>query len=137
MAPNHGKERLESATAVRRVAVARAEAHFRACIDAPLPISSLCRVVGLSERGLREAFYSVRGIGPKQWMLAERLQGVRRVLSDGCSDGATVTRVASDFGFFQLGRFAATYRKAFGEAPSATLRGARIHAQTPQVAQSR
>ena len=98
-----------------------------------MPLSSLCRVAGLSERGLREAFYSVRGIAPKQWMLAERLQGVRRVLSDGCSGRATVTRVATDFGFFELGRFAATYRKAFGEAPSATLRGARRNAHSTQV----
>jgi AraC family transcriptional regulator, ethanolamine operon transcriptional activator len=93
-----------------------------------MPISSLSRIAGLSERGLRNAFYSVRSIAPKQWMLAERLKGVRRVLSDGCSGAVTVTRAASDFGFFELGRFAATYRRAFGEAPSATLRGTRRNA---------
>jgi len=95
-----------------------------------MPVSSLCSIVGLSARSLRNAFYSVRGISPKRWMDTERLQGVRRVLSDGCSGRVTVTRVASDFGFFELGRFAATYRKVFGEAPSETLRGTRRTAQT-------
>jgi len=33
----------------------------------------------------------------------------------------TVTYVAMDHGFFQLGRFSADYRRAFGELPSVTL----------------
>jgi len=33
----------------------------------------------------------------------------------------TVTAVAMDHGFFQLGRFSADYRRAFGELPSETL----------------
>lgn len=105
--------------------VAQAETYLRAHIDTAVPLRRLCGVVGLSERGLRNAFYSVRGIGPKRWILGERLEGVRRVLSDGGSGPMTVSRVASDYGFFELGRFAATYKETFGEAPSETLRGAR------------
>ena len=37
--------------------------------------------------------------------------------------GATVTEVAAQFGFGNLGRLAGTYREYFGEAPSQTLRG--------------
>ena len=58
-------------------------------------------------------------------MLAERLEGVRRALSDAGTRPTTVTGVATDYGFCELGRFAATYRKAFGEMPSVTLRGTR------------
>ena len=82
----------------------------------------LCRLVGLSERGLREAFYSVRGMSPKRWNVGVRLQCVRRALTDERAEATTVTDAAADYGFYELGRFAAIYREAFGEAPSDTLR---------------
>ena len=103
-------------------AVERAEAYLRAHPDAPLPVSRLSRLVGLSERGLREAFYRVRGMGPKRWMVAARLRGVRAILRNQSAVPTTVTDAAADYGFYELGRFAALYREAFGEAPSETLR---------------
>jgi len=104
--------------------VARAESYARAHPDAAVPISTLCRVAGVSERGLRNAFRSVYGMSPKQYLLTERLQEVRRELSDARRGPTTVTHVAATYGFFELGRFAASYRQAFGEAPSDTLRAA-------------
>ncbi len=108
--------------AASRQVVEWAEAYVRAHIGNPLPLSRLCRIVGRSERGLRDAFYRVHGVSPKQWMLAERLAAARRALREAQRPTATVTAVATDYGFFELGRFAASYREAFGEAPSATLR---------------
>ena len=110
-------------TRARQDAVERAEAYLRAHIKNPTRVSSLCRIVGLSERSLRDAFYSVRGMSPTRWMLNERLQSVRRALTDGDSALITVTGVATNYGFFELGRFAATYKQAFGESPSETLHG--------------
>jgi transcriptional regulator GlxA family with amidase domain len=95
---------------------------MRAHVDSPLPLSRLCRIIGVSERGLRNAFYGVRGLSPRRCMLAERLQDVRRALIDSGEKPSTVTRIAADHGFYQLGRFAATYKEAFGESPSQTLR---------------
>ncbi len=60
---------------------------------------------------------------PEQYLLTERLQGSPE-LSDACRRPTTVTHVAATYGFFELGRFAASYRQAFGEAPSDTLRAA-------------
>jgi transcriptional regulator GlxA family with amidase domain len=111
--------------ASRREVVERAEAYVRAHIGTPIPVSRLSRILGLSERGLRNAFHSVRGTSPKRFMLTERLQGVRRALRDASGGPATVTEAATDHGFYELGRFAAAYRDAFGEAPSETRRGAR------------
>lgn len=104
--------------------VALAETYLRAHMNASVSVSTLCRIVGRSERGLRNAFHRVHGIGPKRWMLEERLHGARRALSEVRSRPMTVTGVATDHGFYELGRFAATYKQAFGEAPSQTLRGA-------------
>ncbi len=39
----------------------------------------------------------------------------------------TVTDIATAHGFFELGQFAARYRKAFGEVPSQTLRHLASH----------
>lgn len=104
--------------------VALVETYLRANMDASVSVSTLCRIVGRSERSLRNAFYRVHGVGPKRWMLAARLQVVRRALSEVRTRPITVTGVATDHGFYELGRFAATYKQAFGEAPSQTLRGA-------------
>jgi len=100
-----------------------AEAYVRAHLETPIPLARLCQIVGLSERGLRNAFYEVHGVSPKRWMLAERLNCVRRALSDAERTPTTVTGAAMGFGFYELGRFAAAYKGAFGETPSATLRG--------------
>lgn len=104
-------------------AVERAEAYLRAHVGVPVSISRVSRHVGLSERGLRNAFYRVRGMSPTRSMRAERLEGVRRALCDRSTQHLTVTDAAVHHGFYQLGRFAAEYRKAFGEVPSDTLRG--------------
>jgi AraC family transcriptional regulator, ethanolamine operon transcriptional activator len=106
----------------RQEAVERAEAYMRAHINTPVPLSMLCQLVGLSERGLREAFYRVRGMSPKRWNVGVRLQCVRKALTDIRAESTTVTDAAADYGFYELGRFAAIYREAFGEAPSDTLR---------------
>lgn len=118
---SHRRPNRPAATASRQRVVERAEAFVRADVAAPVPVSTLCHLLGLSERALRNAFYSVRGMSPKRWMLAERLQGVRSALSQACAGPVTVTDVATDFGFNELGRFAATYKEAFGEAPSETV----------------
>jgi transcriptional regulator GlxA family with amidase domain len=85
-------------------------------------LTELCRIVGLSERGLRNAFYRVHGVSPTRWIMGERLQGVRNALIDDGVTSTTVTTVAAEYGFYELGRFAAIYKDAFGEAPSDTLR---------------
>jgi transcriptional regulator GlxA family with amidase domain len=122
--------------ASRLEAVERAEAYVRAHPGTSVPISRLSRIVGLSERGLRNAFYGVRGMSPKRRFVAERLEGARRELSDARHGGTTVTGVATRYGFYELGRFAASYKEAFGETPSVTLRGTTgrwTAADTPEI----
>jgi AraC family ethanolamine operon transcriptional activator len=110
------------ATASQLEAVSRAEAYMRRHLDGTPPLGRLCRLTGLSERSLRNAFYSVYGMSPTRYMRVLRLRGVHRALREGPSNRATVTTVATHYGFYELGRFAGTYRAAFGETPSDTLR---------------
>jgi AraC family ethanolamine operon transcriptional activator len=107
----------------RRQVVERAEAFLSARIGESVSIADLCQAVGVSERSLRNAFYDVRGMSPKRCAVRARLAEVRRALSDANGARGAVTTIATDYGFFELGRFARTYKQVFGESPSATLRG--------------
>ena len=118
------RRRTDGVSPSRREALERAEAYLLAHFDTPLPVSRLSRLVGLSERGLRDAFYRVEGMGPKRWIMTVRLQRVHNALIENRAEPTTVTQAATEYGFYELGRFAAIYREAFGEAPSATLRSA-------------
>ena len=122
MAPNF--PRNAGVTAARRAVVEQAETYFRAHFDAPITLARLCGVTGVSERSLRNAFYDVHGMGPKRWMQAERLLETQIALRASRVAPTTVTEVATEHGFYQLGRFAAIYKKTFGEAPSETLQAA-------------
>jgi AraC-like DNA-binding protein len=109
----------------RREVVERAEAFLSARIGESVSIAQLCQVSGVSERCLRNAFYDVRGISPKRCAVRARLAEVRRALRVANGGRGTVTTIAADYGFFELGRFAGTYKAVFGESPSQTLRGRR------------
>lgn len=47
----------------------------------------------------------------------------RELVAAGPDGGASVTRIALDWGFANPSRFAAYYREAYGRPPHATLRG--------------
>jgi len=87
-------------------------------------IGDVSKAAGVSERALRTAFHVVCGLSPKQYDIRERLRAARRALCHGAAF-RTVTAVASQFGFFELGRFAGIYRHEYGESPSQTLRAHR------------
>src|SRR5262245_48606516 len=105
----------------RKAVVERAEQLLRDRTE-PLPIAHLSLLVGVSERGLRNAFNAVRGMSPKRFVIHDRLHEVRRALSAPRATNATVTNIATEHGFFELGRFAGRYKAVFGETPSETLR---------------
>lgn len=107
------------AAGLRRVE--EAEEIMRAAAGEPLAIGDLAARVGVSQRALQAAFREHRGATPRAALQRIRLEEARRrLLFAGEED--TVTTVALDLGFAHLGRFALTYRIAFGESPSETLR---------------
>jgi transcriptional regulator GlxA family with amidase domain len=104
--------------------VEQAEALAFAEPTEPLHVSALCRTLEVSERTLRKAFHRAHGVPPCRHLRMLRLSQVRRALLSANSKFATVTEVATAFGFVELGRFSVEYRKTFGESPSQTLQRA-------------
>ncbi len=96
-------------------------------IGEPVTISDLCREAGVSERTLRNAFHDVYGVSPKQFLIRHGLEQVHRALLLARRVRGSVTRAATEYGFFELGRFAGAYRHLFGECPSRTVRRAIAH----------
>ena len=87
-------------------------------------IQDLCMSTRISQRMLRRAFHRVHGVAPYRYIRQLRMNEAMKALSSPSSPAATVTQVATDFGFVELGRFAVEYRSMFGECPSVTLRRA-------------
>ena len=61
-------------------------------------------------------------MGPIRYLTLRRMNLVRRALLRADPSKATVTRIVTDHGFWELGRFSIVYRALFGESPSETLR---------------
>jgi transcriptional regulator GlxA family with amidase domain len=87
-------------------------------------IADLCRATGISPRTLGRAFQAIHDMSPSRYLLALRLAEARHALLSAHAGSETVTQVAMRFSFREFGRFAALYRREFGESPSATLRRA-------------
>ena len=88
----------------------------------PLYVPDVCVAIGVSERTLRSCCQEHLDMGPKQFLLLRRIQLAHRALIASDCVETTVTDIATQFGFWQFGRFASAYRSMFGEPPSATLR---------------
>ena len=84
-------------------------------------LSKLCAASGFGERRVREAFYECYGMSPTAYLRVAALYRVRSAVLEPRATSATVSRAATDYGFWHLGRFAAQYRALFGELPSVTV----------------
>jgi AraC-like DNA-binding protein len=104
-------------------------ARFAASVEAHAgqfgKIGEFCEAIGVAERELRRISQRHIGLSPRRYLLLYRMQLVNRSLRSRTSPSRSVSEVACRFGFWQMGRFAASYRELFGELPSATLHRSR------------
>jgi len=100
----------------------RVEGFLEANIDAPIYIADLCVAAGVSERTLVNVFQQCFGLSPIRYLRVRRLHQVRRALRTSDPGTTSVSEIASLFGFWHFGRFAADFKTLFGQTPSNLLR---------------
>jgi transcriptional regulator GlxA family with amidase domain len=91
------------------------------CIDQKPNVPALCAEIGVPERTLRICCSEFLDISPARYLLLRRLNKVRWKLMRADPSMASVAEIARSHQFLELGRFAVTYRRTFGELPSVTL----------------
>lgn len=110
--------------AVRPPAVRRAVAYLEDAAAEDVRISDVAGAARLSTRALQEAFRKHLDTTPMAYLKSIRLaQAHADLRQSSVEDGTTVAAVAYRWGFGNLGRFAADYRREFGRSPSEVLRG--------------
>lgn len=115
--PTGMTETIPSAIRITR----KAEHYIEAAGSRPVHISEICAECGVSRRGLYRAFDEVLGIGPATFLQRKRLCDVHSALRDSDPATTTITEIALQQGFLNLGRFSSHYRALFDEYPSETF----------------
>lgn len=106
---------------LRRRGLDRALEYLRTIDPVAVTVTDLCKVACVSERTLEYAFHETVGMAPLSFIRHRRLHAARRALLAQEQGRAKVADVAHRLGFLELGRFAAHYRRLFGELPSQTM----------------
>jgi len=88
----------------------------------PLQIEELAQSLGISNRKLYRVFRHWPGMGPYEYMQIARLHSLRNKLLVASSTETSITQLAGECGFKELGRLSVAYRKHFGESPRDTLK---------------
>ncbi|MEI7782407.1 MAG: helix-turn-helix transcriptional regulator [Planctomycetota bacterium] len=84
-------------------------------------VAELALKAGVTQRTLCRAFQDTYGVSPLGYINLRLLHSVRRGLRTATPDETTVSNVLTRYGIWDHGRFAARYRRQFGEALSNTL----------------
>ena len=96
--------------------------HIETFDDFP-ELSAIQGYLGVSNRTLEYAFKSLLDVSPLRYLTCWRLHCARRDIRR-FGPAASITAIATKWGFWHLGRFSIAYRELFGESPSVTVRKA-------------
>jgi transcriptional regulator GlxA family with amidase domain len=99
--------------------VRRAEEFIEAHADQPIAIADIAASAGCGVRALQAAFQQFRGTTPLAALKEARLQAAHSALR-AAGDAQPTALVVQRFGFTNLSRFKADYRRRFGEDPRET-----------------
>lgn len=105
---------------------------LRGHLSEPIELEKLAQIGGVRPRTLETHFKIFLRTTPLGWVRRMRLARARQELQRSAAS-ATVTDIALSNGFSQLGRFAARYRKVFGELPSTTIQRTKLASTNDHV----
>jgi AraC-like DNA-binding protein len=90
--------------------------------DRPVYLIEMAEAVGASVRTLMNGCQEHLGMSPKKFLVLRRMHLARQALSMAAPSKTSVAGVATQYGFWEFGRFSGEYKSLFGELPSITLR---------------
>ena len=91
-------------------------------MDHTMSIETLAEKYNISVKSLQNAFKSLYGLRPNEFMRLLKLNLVHHELTQSKSSQTSVLKVAGKWGFAHMGRFSKFYTELFGENPSITLK---------------
>jgi len=96
------------------------EEYLEAHATQPIDMQTIARETGHSVSSIYRTFHRYRGYTPMEFLKRVRMRLARLQLLQA-GPGSSVTFIALECGFSHLGRFAAEYKRFFGESPSDTI----------------
>jgi AraC-like DNA-binding protein len=103
-------------------AVRRAVAFIDASLGEPIGLAEIAAAARMSPRGIQLAFRRERDTTPLEYLRDTRLAAAHAdLVAAGPTTGVSVAAIAARWGFAHPGRFAAAYRRRYGQVPSTTL----------------
>lgn len=79
-----------------------------------------------SQRSLYTLFDRYVQCSPKQYVKNRKLLKINEIIKNRSSDLQNISKLAIEYGFYNLGRFAKDYKDKFGELPSETFKKRKI-----------
>lgn len=119
LADPSAKDRHDARPDALRRAIAFVDGHA----DTPINAADIAVAARVTIRTLQYAFRRHLGTTPMNYLRQVRMAAAHADLAGADPASTTVTIVAAHWGFFHSGRFAATYKAAYGRPPGETLRG--------------
>ncbi len=103
----------------KQILMERLRAHIDQNVKRNLSVKSLTDVCHMSERSLYYLFRESESTTPLSYIQQRKIAHVHSEIREGRSS-RSITQIAMDYGFSNLGRFSQLYREQVGELPSVT-----------------
>ncbi|GHB82932.1 AraC family transcriptional regulator [Streptomyces umbrinus] len=118
---NYTEQLAQRRAALRPGGLRRALDLIEEAPERDLSVERLAHLAGMSPRSLQRQFREYVGVTPREYVVQVRLARAHDDLRIARPGTITVADVALSWGFSHAPRFAAAYRRRYGELPSVTL----------------